>query len=168
MSKIGKAFKFGNNISTDLIISGRYKFAIRDMKELSKHVMEDADKQFYNKTAGKPTFIVGGSNFGMGSSREQAPLAIKEAGVLAVIAKNFARIFYRNSINVGLTLVECNTGLIKHGDILEMDIKNNTLLNKSKKTKITITPMHPIMKELLASGGLVRYFKKHKELNFGL
>ncbi|MBN2097443.1 MAG: 3-isopropylmalate dehydratase, partial [Candidatus Omnitrophica bacterium] len=95
MKTIARAYKFADNISTDLIISGRYKFAISDMRELAKHVMEDADPQFYQKTKGKAAFIVAGWNFGMGSSREQAPWAIKEAKVQAVIAKNFARIFYR-------------------------------------------------------------------------
>jgi 3-isopropylmalate/(R)-2-methylmalate dehydratase small subunit len=118
MKKIGRAYKFGDNISTDLIISGRYKFSIRNMKELAKYVMEDADHRFYHKIEGKPSFIVAGANFGMGSSREQAPWAIKEAGILAVLAKNFARIFYRNAFNIGLALVECNTDLISQHDIL--------------------------------------------------
>jgi 3-isopropylmalate/(R)-2-methylmalate dehydratase small subunit len=167
MKKIGRACKFGDNISTDLIISGRYKFAVRDMKELAKHVMEDADARFYQRVKTRPSFIVAGWNFGMGSSREQAPWAIKKAKVLAVIAKNFARIFYRNAFNIGLALVECNTDLISDGDILELDLERNYLKNRTKKTDISIKPLHPIMKDLLKAGGLINFFKKHKGLNIG-
>lgn len=167
MKKIGRAYKFGDSISTDLVISGRYKFSIRDMKELAKHVMEDADPRFYQKIKEKPSFIVAGHNFGMGSSREQAPRAIKEAKILAVIAKNFARIFYRNAFNIGLALVECNTDLITEGDILELDLNRNCLKNRTKKIDISIKPLHSVMKSLLKAGGIVNYFKKHKGLNFG-
>lgn len=167
MTRKGQAYKFGDNISTDLIISGRYKFAIRQMRELAKHVMEDADPRFYQKIKGKSVFIVAGQNFGMGSSREQAPWAVKEAKILAVIAKSFARIFYRNAFNIGLALVECNTDLISDGDMLELDIERNYLKNKTKRIEIPIVPLHPIMKKLIAAGGLVKYFNKHKrKLNF--
>ena len=167
MKKVGRAFKFGDNISTDLIISGRYKFSIRNMKELAKHIMEDADRLFFQKIKNKPSFIVAGWNFGMGSSREQAPWAIKEAGILAVIAKNFARIFYRNAFNIGLPLVECNTDKIGNGDILELDLDRNYLQNKTKKIDIPIKPLHPVMKSLLKNGGVVKFFNKHKGLDFG-
>ena len=167
MKRTGRAYKFGDNISTDLIISGRYKFAISDMKELARHVMEDADSKFYRKIQNKPAFIVAGSNFGMGSSREQAPRAIKEAGILAVIAKNFARIFYRNAFNIGLALVECDTGLISEGDMLELDLDKNYLNNKTKHRDIPIRPLEPVIKKLLEAGGLVNLFKKHKGLNLG-
>lgn len=167
MKKTGRAYKFRDNISTDLIISGRYKFSIRDMKELARHVMEDKDAHFYQKIKREPSFIVAGWNFGMGSSREQAPWAIKEAGILAVMAKNFARIFYRNAFNIGLALVECNTDLISSGDILELDLDRDYLKNKTKKIHIPIKPLHPIMKSLLKADGLIKYFKKHKGLNFG-
>jgi len=168
VKKTGQAYKFGNNISTDLIISGRYKFAIRDMKELAKHLMEDADPQFYKKVKKTPGFIVAGWNFGMGSSREQAPWAIKEAGVLAVIAKNFARIFYRNAFNIGLLLIECSTDKISEKDTLELDLDKGCLKNKTKGIEIEIKPVHPIMKTLLKEGGLIKYFKRHKRsLSFG-
>ncbi len=167
MKKTGQAYKFGDNISTDLIISGRYKFSIRDMKELARHLLEDADGKFYQKVQSNPSFIIAGSNFGMGSSREQAPWAIKEANILGVIAKNFARIFYRNAFNIGLPLIECNTDLISCGDILELDLNRSYLVNKTKKIDIPIRPLHSIMKSLLAAGGVVKYFKKHKRLNFG-
>ncbi len=165
MKKIGRAYKFGDNISTDLIISGRYKFAIRDMKELAKHLMEDADVRFYQKIQGKPSFIVAGWNFGMGSSREQAPWAIKRAKILAVMAKNFARIFYRNAFNIGLALVECDTDLISEGDILELDLDRNYLKNKTKRINISIKPLHPLMKDLLKAEGLINFFKRHKGLS---
>ena len=164
----GKAYKFGDNISTDLIISGRYKFSIRDMKELAKHVMEDADKRFFQKSQQGPSFIVAGWNFGMGSSREQAPWAIKEAKILAVIAKNFARIFYRNAINIGLPVLECDTDLIDDGDVLELDLNKNYLRSRTRKRSIPIKPLHPIMKSILNSGGIVKYFKKHKGLKFNV
>ena len=167
MKYTARAYKFGDNISTDLIISGRYKFAIRDMKELAKHVMEDADPQFYRRIKEKPFFIVAGSNFGMGSSREQAPRAIKEAKIPAVIAKNFARIFYRNAFNIGLRLVECDTGKISDGDILELDVEKGYLKNKTRNIELPIRPIHPVMKSLLKAGGVVKYFKKHRGLNFG-
>lgn len=166
MKKVGRAFKFGDNISTDLIISGRYKFAIREMKELARHVMEDADSRFYHKIKDKAAFMVAGQNFGMGSSREQAPWAIKEAKILAVIAKNFARIFYRNAFNIGLALVECNTDLISQGDILELDLDRNYLNNKTKELNIPIVPLQPIIKKLLSAGGLVNYYQKHRRLDF--
>ncbi|MDD5513666.1 MAG: 3-isopropylmalate dehydratase, partial [Candidatus Omnitrophica bacterium] len=101
-----KAIKLGDNINTDFIISGRYKFSITDMKELAKHIMEDIDPGFPAKIEPGSSVIVAGKNFGMGSSREQAPLVIKEAGIVACLAQSFARIFYRNSFNIGLPLVE--------------------------------------------------------------
>jgi 3-isopropylmalate/(R)-2-methylmalate dehydratase small subunit len=166
MKKIGRAYKFGDNISTDVIISGRYKFSIRDMNELAQHVMEDADPHFYQKIQNEPSFIVAGWNFGMGSSREQAPWAIRQAKILAVIAKNFARIFYRNAFNIGLVLVECNTDLIAQGDMLELNIDQNYLRNITKNIDIPIKPLHPIMKSLITVGGVVKYFKKYKRLDF--
>lgn len=165
MELTGTAFKFGDNISTDLIISGRYKFFTDKEEELACHIMEDVDPLFFDKIKAKDVFIVGGENFGMGSSREQAPLAIKYAGVKAVIAKSFARIFYRNSFNVGLPLAECNTELIAEGDELILNLKEGRLKNVTKKKEIKILPFSPIMMQLLDSGGLIAHFKKHKELN---
>lgn len=164
---MAKAYKFGDNISTDLIISGRYKFAIRDMKELAKHVMEDADEKFYENIQGNPAFIVAGVNFGMGSSREQAPWAIKEAKVPAVIAKSFARIFYRNAFNIGLALIECDTDLIAHNDLLELDTEKGYLKNQTKKMDIPIKPLHPVMESLLEAGGIINYINEHKGFEFG-
>jgi 3-isopropylmalate/(R)-2-methylmalate dehydratase small subunit len=117
----GKAHCFGNDVNTDYIISGKYKFKTLDMKELAKHVMEDLDPEFAERVQ-PGDFVVAGSNFGCGSSREQAPLALLNAGVGAVLAKSFARIFYRNAINTGLPVVVCDTGLIDAGFRLYLQV----------------------------------------------
>lgn len=119
----GNAHRFvpNDDINTDYIISGRYKFKIDDMNELAKHVMEDIDADFAGKVR-RGDFVVAGRNFGCGSSREQAPRALKAAGVSAVIAKSYARIFYRSSFNVGLPLIECETDWIEDGDKLSVDL----------------------------------------------
>ena len=158
-------FKTSDDINTDYIISGRYKFKIQDPNELAKHVMEDIDPDFYSKV--KPgDFIVAGRNFGCGSSREQAPMAIKYAGISAVIAKSFARIFYRNCFNLGLPLIECDTDEISDLDQIEIDLGKGVLRNITKKTEIAIAPFPKTMQTLLEDGGLVSHFKKHG--GFGL
>ncbi len=160
----GKAHKFGNDVNTDYIISGRYKFKTLDMKELARHVMEDLDPEFYARIK-KGDFIVAGKNFGCGSSREQAPLAIINADISAVIAKSFARIFYRNCINTGLPLVECDTDLIEPGDELEIDLNQGILKNMTRGIDIPITPLPPVMLKILDDGGLVEHFKKYGTFN---
>ncbi|MBI5206412.1 MAG: 3-isopropylmalate dehydratase small subunit [Candidatus Firestonebacteria bacterium] len=162
MKLIGNARKFkqDNDINTDYIISGRYKFKIQDPKELAKHVMEDIDPNFYNRRE-DGDFIVAGKNFGCGSSREQAPMAIKFAGISAVIAKSFARIFYRNAFNIGLPLVECDTSIIKDGDKIELDLDSGILRNVTKEIEVKINPLPKGMQILLKDGGLVEHFKKH-------
>ena len=124
----GQAFKFGDNISTDHIAPGRLFHLRSDLQEFSKHVLEDADENFA-KNMKKGDFVVAGNNFGLGSSREHAPQIIKIAGVGAVIAKSFARIFYRNAINIGLLAIECDTDGIDAGDELDLDIKEGILKN---------------------------------------
>jgi len=158
----GKArrFKQDNDINTDYIISGRYKFKIQDPVELAKHVMEDLDPNFYNRIE-KGDFIVTGRNFGCGSSREQAPMAIKYANISAVLSKSFARIFYRNCYNLGLPAVEVDTDGIEDGDELELNLEAGTLKNKTRNQNIKVTPLPPTMQTLLADGGLVEHFKKH-------
>ena len=123
----GEAVLLGDNINTDFIISGRYKFSITDMKELAKHIMEDIDPEFPKKLKPGISVIVAGENFGMGSSREQAPLVIKESGIAAVVAKSFARIFYRNGFNIGLPLIQVDTSKIKEKDALLIDLDNSFL-----------------------------------------
>lgn len=160
----GKAHKFGDNINTDYIISGRYKFKTLDMDELAKHIMEDLDPDFYSKL--KPgDFIVAGKNFGCGSSREQAPLAIKHAKVSAVIAKSFARIFFRNAVNVGLMLIQADTDNIEDGDELVVLPKEGKIKNLTKQIEIPFVPLPEFMLKILADGGLVEHFKKHGGYN---
>lgn len=162
MKFIGKArrFKQDNDINTDYIISGRYKFKIQDPKELAQHVMEDLDPNFFQRLQ-KGDFIIAGRNFGCGSSREQAPMAIKFADVSAVIAKSFARIFYRNCYNLGLPAIEADTDSFEEGDELEVDLDAGVIRNKTKKQEIKITPLPPTMQTLLSDGGLIEHFKKH-------
>ena len=157
----GFSYKLGDDVNTDYIISGRYKFSISDMKELAKHIMEDIDPTFYSRLKPGESFLVAGKNFGMGSSREQAPLVIKEAGIVGVVAKSFARIFYRNAINIGLPLIEADTSRIEENDSLQIDLENGVLKNLTKNTQDNISPLPPVMRKLLADGGLVEHFKKH-------
>jgi 3-isopropylmalate/(R)-2-methylmalate dehydratase small subunit len=164
MRLTGKSIKLGDNINTDFIISGRYKFSITDMKELAKHIMEDIDPNFPAKIIPGNSFIVAGSNFGMGSSREQAPLVIKEAGIVAVIAKSFARIFYRNAFNIGLALIETDTDKISEKDLLQIDLDKGVVNNLTKNIKLDIKPFPKFMQELLVEGGIVKYYKKYGEL----
>jgi len=160
----GSVLRLGDNINTDFIISGRYKFQITNMKELSRHIMEDIDPGFAGKIKPGKSIIVAGKNFGMGSSREQAPLVIKEAGIPLVVAKSFARIFYRNSFNIALPLVEADTRGIKEGDLLEADFNQGILRNLTRKQDLKITPLPGFMQKLLREGGIINFFKKHKKL----
>ncbi len=161
----GKTHKFGNDVNTDYIISGKYKFKTLDMKELAKHVMEDLDPDFYQKVT-PGDFIVAGTNFGCGSSREQAPLAIKNANISAVLAKSFARIFYRNAINTGLPVVECDTDQIEPGDEIVVDLSGGVIQNKTKGLDIPIKPLPPVMIKILNDGGLADHFKKYGGFHF--
>ncbi len=160
----GISIKLGDNINTDFIISGRYKFSITDIKELSKHIMEDIDPGFHGKIVPGKSIIVAGENFGMGSSREQAPLVIKECGVTAILAKSFARIFYRNGFNIGLPLIETDTQELEEKDILFIDMDRGMVKNITKNTELRIKPLPKFMQELLSEGGLVNYYKKFQEL----
>ena len=160
----GKAIKLGDNINTDFIISGRYKFSITDIKELSKHIMEDIDPGFPKKIIPGKSIIVAGENFGMGSSREQAPLVIKECGIVAVLAKAFARIFYRNGFNIGLPLIEVNTDKIEEGDNLEIGLDRGMVKNLNKNIELKIKPLPNFMQELLSEGGIINYYKKYGKL----
>ncbi len=160
----GKSFKFGDDISTDLIAPGRYFHLRSNLPELAKHVLEDADPEFAKKV--KPgDFVVGGRNFGLGSSREHAPTIIKLAGVGAVLAKSFARIFYRNCINVGLPALKCDTDKIDEGDILEIDLKGGEIFNKDKNIKIKFNPLPEVMIKILSDGGLTGHIKKNEGFN---
>ncbi len=152
-------WKFKDNIDTDVIIAARY-LNTSDPAYLAAHVMEDADPAFSSKVA-KGDIIVAGENFGCGSSREHAPIAIKAAGVEIVIAKSFARIFYRNSFNTGLLILECkDTDKIDEGDKLEVSLDNGIIKNLSKNEEYKFEAMPPFMQELVRSGGLINYAKK--------
>lgn len=158
----GRAWKFGNNIDTDLIIPARY-LNTSDPKELAEHCMEDAEPSFVkNFTNGG--FIVGGENFGCGSSREHAPIAIKAAGVSAVIAKSFARIFYRNAINIGLPILESKEAAeeIKEGDIIQVDLAKGEIKNLTSKIIYQAQPFPQFMQKIIKAGGLIKYIKKNK------
>jgi 3-isopropylmalate/(R)-2-methylmalate dehydratase small subunit len=156
----GNAWKFGDDISTDLIAPGRYFHLRSNLPELAKHVLEDADPEFSSKVK-QGDFVVGGKNFGLGSSREHAPTIIKLAGVRGVIAKSFARIFYRNAINVGLPVLETNTEGIETGDQIEVDLENGTVTNVTKKKTLKFEPLPPVMIKILMDGGLVGHISKH-------
>ena len=156
--KQAKVWKFGDNIDTDIIIAARY-LNTSDEKILATHIMEDADPEFSKKISAGDV-IVAGENFGCGSSREHAPLALKAAGIGAVIAKSFARIFYRNSFNTGLLILEIKeTDEINAGDELKIDVDNGTVVNLTSGKEYKFSPIPPFMQELLKSGGLIEYAK---------
>lgn len=153
-----KSIKYGDNIDTDVIIPGKYTKTLI-MEELAEHVMEDLDPQFKSKLE-KGNFLIAGRNFGCGSSREQAPLALKHAGVACIVAKSFAGIFYRNAINIGLPLIECDTEKINDGDILKYELGSETIYNVTTRQAIQVKPLPQIMVNILMEGGLVNYLKK--------
>ena len=160
MSVTGKIWKFGGNVDTDLIIPARY-LNTSDPKELAKHVMEDSDPEFSKKVA-SGDIIVAGENFGCGSSREHAPIAIKAAGVTCVIAPFFARIFYRNAFNMGLPILECESAANEAdtGDTLTVDFSTGVIKNDTKGKTYQASPIPPFMQELIAAGGLMNYTVK--------
>ncbi|MEM3736645.1 MAG: 3-isopropylmalate dehydratase small subunit [Candidatus Bathyarchaeia archaeon] len=162
----GKVWKFGDDINTDIIISGKYKFKTLDMKELASHAMEAVDPEFAKKvTSGD--IIFAGKNFGCGSSREQAPRVLKELGLSAVVASSFARIFYRNAINIGLPLIESKEAVeeTETGDMVSIDLTMGTIRNETKGRSYSFTPIPTFMLEILQSGGLVEYLKKRGGYN---
>ena len=152
----GKAFKFGDNISTDHIIPGRYAHLRSDLPELAKHVMEDADPTFVEKVK-SGDFIVAGKNFGLGSSREHAALVIKMAGVSAILAKSVARIFFRNAINQGLPTLICDTDKIDAGDKLEVNLTRGTITDLTKDVQLSFGKIPKVMLDILNEGGLIPY-----------
>ena len=156
----GKVHKYGADVNTDVIIPARY-LNVSEPAELAKHCMEDIDRDFVSKV--KPgDIIVATTNFGCGSSREHAPLAIKAAGVSCVIAKTFARIFFRNAINIGLPLLECEEAVdnTEAGDILEVDLSRGRIKNLTRGMVFTAKPYPDFMAGLIAAGGLIEYTKK--------
>ena len=156
----GRAWKFGDNISTDHIIPGRFYHLRSNLDELKQHVFEDIDPDFHKKVK-KGDIIVAGKNFGLGSSREHAPLVIKMVGIDAIVADSFARIFYRNAINVGLAAIICDIEDIDEGDMLEIRVDEGVLFDRTKEKEKRFSPFISIMRDILHEGGLDRYIRKH-------
>ncbi len=156
----GKVHKYGADVNTDVIIPARY-LNIYDAVELAKHCMEDIDEDFLKRVA-PGDIMMATTNFGCGSSREHAPMAIKAAGISCVIAKSFARIFFRNSINIGLPLLECEGAVdnTETGDIMEVDLSSGEIKNITKGLTFTASPYPDFMTEIISSGGLIEYTKK--------
>lgn len=159
----GKVHKYGADVNTDEIIPARYLY-LSEPDELAEHCMEDIDADFLNKVE-PGDIIVAATNFGCGSSREHAPIAIKASGISCVIAKSFARIFFRNSINIGLPLLECEEAVdgIENGNIVEVDLASGTITNTNSGNTYTAKPYPGFMGELIAAGGLIEYTKREVE-----
>ncbi len=157
----GKVLKYGDNIDTDVIIPARY-LNTSDMKELAAYCMEDIDKNFVNRVQAGD-IMVAGYNFGCGSSREHAPIVIKESGISLVIARSFARIFYRNAINIGLAIVECSEAVdgISEGDIVEADLDNGIIYNRTTGESFKTQPFPAFIQTIINNGGLVESIKKN-------
>ena len=158
----GRAWVFGDNVDTDQIIPAEYLVTM-DNAELAAHAFENLKPEFAKKVRAGDV-IVAGRNFGCGSSREHAPTIIKIAGAKAVLAKSFARIFYRNCINIGLPAITCNTDEIDEGDDLELDMEKGVIKNKTRETEIAFPPLPSFMNRILQEGGLAAYIKAHKSL----
>jgi 3-isopropylmalate/(R)-2-methylmalate dehydratase small subunit len=160
MKVTGNAIKFGDNVDTDVILPGKY-LVLMDPKELAKHAMEGLDPTFPEK-AKKGAIAVGGKNFGCGSSREQAPLALKHAGVQCVLAESFARIFFRNAINIGLPVSECEgiSAAVDNGDELTVDFEAGKIQNLSKRQSLQVAKLPPFILEILSDGGLIENLRR--------
>ena len=156
----GRAFKFGDGISTDYIIPGRFAHLRSNLPELAKHVLEDVDPTFASRVK-TGDFIVAGKNFGLGSSREHASLVIKIAGVGAILAKSVARIFFRNAINLGLPVLICDTDKINDGDELEIDLATSTVRDITSSNRFTFGRIPEVMLHILSEGGLIPYIQKY-------
>lgn len=152
---------FGDGISTDHITPGRFYHLRGDIPALAEHTLEDANARFAAE-ARPGEIVVGGKNFGQGSSREHAALVIKQRGIPVVLAKSFARIFYRNMVNVGIMPVICDTSGFETGDKLKIDLANGSVKNITRNTELNFSPLPDIMRSILAEGGLVQYLKKHR------
>ncbi|MFQ5586659.1 MAG: 3-isopropylmalate dehydratase small subunit [Thermodesulfobacteriota bacterium] len=164
MKLSGRVWKFGADIDTDRIIPARY-LNTSDPAELAKHCMEDADASFAGNVK-SGDIIVADKNFGCGSSREHAPIAIKASGVSCIIAKSFARIFYRNAFNMGIPILECSEAVdaVSAGDTLEVDIEGGLIVNKTRGEEYQAQPIPPFMRELLGAGGLMAWVKKRVKI----
>jgi 3-isopropylmalate/(R)-2-methylmalate dehydratase small subunit len=163
---IGTVHRFGDDVSTDHITSGRHRFLAKDIAALAAHCLEDLDPEFAQRV--RPgDFVVGGRNFGCGSSREYAPRVLQALGVQAVVARSFARIFFRTATNIGLPAVEAETDGIAAGDRLQLDLAGGTIQNATRGTVVACRPYPPIMLTILQDGGLVAHLKKHGTYQLG-
>jgi len=161
----GRAWVFGDDIDTDQIFPGAY-LTLTDVEEMGKHAMEGVPgREDFAKKVAKGDIIVAGKNFGCGSSREQAPIAIKGSGVSVVVAKSFARIFYRNAVNIGLPIIECkDIDKINEGDLLEIDLSTGNIENKTKGISLSGTPVTSLEFEIMSAGGLISYLKQKESI----
>jgi len=159
----GKVWKFGDGISTDHIIPGRYFYLRSNLPELSKHILE-YEKPGFSEMVSSGDFIAAGLNFGLGSSREHAALVIKLNGIQAVLAKSFARIFYRNCFNNGLPAIICDTDQFREGDELELLLEEGKIVNHTQNETVSFSPLPAVMKRILSDGGLVGHVKKYRDL----
>ncbi|KMJ55578.1 3-isopropylmalate dehydratase [Bacillus sp. LL01] len=157
----GKVHVYGSNVNTDVIIPGKYTKTL-DLSNLADHVLEDIDPDFRSRM-NKGDIVVADMNFGCGSSREQAPIALKVAGVSVVIARSFARIFFRNSINIGLPVIEVPHHNIEWGDVVSVNLTEGIVINYTKKEEYLGTTMPEVMVRILEEGGLASYLKKHRD-----
>ena len=156
----GRAHKFGDDINTDYIMSSRHRTQTLDYTQLAQHLMEDIRPGFYASVQ-SGDFIVAGKNFGCGSSREYAPKIIKAGGISAILSKTFARIFYRNAINLGLPLIECDTDQINEGDVLGVNLARGEIFNETRGCSIQANPMPEFMVTLLNEGGTASFIRKY-------
>jgi 3-isopropylmalate/(R)-2-methylmalate dehydratase small subunit len=157
----GRVWKFGDNVDTDAIIPGKY-LVLNSSKDLAKHAFENIRPNFSSQVV-NGDIVVGGENFGCGSSREHAPLALKD-NIGAVLARSFARIFFRNAIDIGLPVVECDTTEIEDGDIVHVDLKRGKIFNKTQNKEIPMTPFPQFIQNIIDAGGLVQYIKNNAQL----
>ncbi len=159
----GKVWKFGDAISTDHIIPGRYFYLRSNLPELSKHILE-YERPGFSEMVSQGDFIAAGHNLGLGSSREHAAIVIKMSGIQAVLAKSFARIFYRNCFNNGLPAIICDTDQLSEGDEIDVFIDQGKIVNHTQNKTLTFSAFPPMMEKILSDGGLVEHVKKHKDL----
>jgi len=165
MAARGRAWKFGDNVTTDHITLGKYMHLRSNLAKLAKHTLEDTRPDF-SSSVRTGDFVVAGKNFGAGSSREHAPTIIKMLGVSAILAKSFARIFYRNAINIGLPAIVCDTSAIKDGDMLEVNLQESTVKDLVTGIETKFKPLPKEMMKILSEGGIVNYVKKYGGLRF--
>lgn len=159
----GRAHRFGDDVNTDVIIAAQHKTTSLDLAEMARHTFEDIDPGFVGRVQ-PGDVLVAGSNFGCGSSRETAAHVLRELGIGAVLAHSFARIFFRNAINIGLTVLECDTSAMRDGDEIEVDLERGIAINHSRDITTPVTPLPAVMRAVLREGGMAAYLRTHGDL----